>query len=285
MLFCTAGQCHSRRRVRKGLHPGLFYNFWQNIHTLHVFPWILGFAAAVIVTVVMVHSGADTAIQQHFQARNPLGPWLPWLMLSGGNFWHILIALGMLIRGKLRANTGLIGGSLAAGQALLLNALVNTTQKILSGRMGPDYMDPAMGTRETPFFSVTRDPGNFRFDFWNSPLMEGRFFWPSGHTASIFAFVAALAAYYPDKKWIPLAGYPFAALTGIAMIDGDFHWASDVVAGAILGILAGHITGAAFRKAYLKKPAATETQAAQKQGYSPRTVMMPADGPDQRAQQ
>jgi membrane-associated phospholipid phosphatase len=47
-----------------------------------------------------------------------------------------------------------------------------------------------------------------------------------------------------------LVGYPAAALTGLAMIDGQFHWFSDVVAGALIGHCSGWTIGVAFRARY-----------------------------------
>jgi membrane-associated phospholipid phosphatase len=59
---------------------------------------------------------------------------------------------------------------------------------------------------------------------------------------------AALTAYYPDQVWIPLLGYPLGVFVGLGMIDGDRHWASDVLAGALLGHAIGSSVGSAFRR-------------------------------------
>jgi len=40
------------------------------------------------------------------------------------------------------------------------------------------------------------------------------------------------------------------------MVDGDFHWASDVIAGALLGEVSGRIVGRGFRRRYLTPLAA-----------------------------
>jgi len=92
-------------------------------------------------------------------------------------------------------------------------------------------------------FVKTDDPSDFAFDFWNSPLSDGRFFWPSGHTASAFSLVSALVAYYPDEDWLAWLGYPLAALMGYVMMEGDYHWLSDVVAGACIGHVIGWTAG------------------------------------------
>ena len=45
-----------------------------------------------------------------------------------------------------------------------------------------------------------------------------------------------------------------AAAIGIGMIEGDYHWASDVVAGALLGQVIGWTVGSHFRRAYRGDP-------------------------------
>lgn len=71
---------------------------------------------------------------------------------------------------------------------------------------------------------------------------EGRFFagdtiFPSGHTARSFAIAAVFADRHGRKAaWI---GYPLAALVGLSTIEQDRHWASDIVAGAGLGLAVG----------------------------------------------
>jgi membrane-associated phospholipid phosphatase len=124
--------------------------------------------------------------------------------------------------------------------------------KVLSGRPGPQpaYRPEWMSAR----LPRTDDPLDFRLDFWSGGFAEARLFWPSGHTATAVAFVSALVAFYPEKRWIAPVGYAVAALMGVAMIDGDFHWPSDVVAGALLGHAVGWTVGLSFRRAYAATP-------------------------------
>jgi len=248
-LICVLGDRQARRREQRGKHPGFFFHYWKhaagNFHPGPLF--ILALAAAA--TWGMVASGLDRSIQVLFQTANPLGHALPWVMLMGGQFWHMALAVMIYFRGKWRADLEEMGAGLAGIQALLITALLNNGLKILSGRQGPDNLLENFGSRHAPF-QHTKDPANFSFDFWNHTHRDGRFMWPSGHTTAIFAFVSALRIYYPEKRWIPWVGYPFALLTALAMVDGDFHWASDVVAGALLGEVTGRIVGRGFRQRY-----------------------------------
>ena len=45
-------------------------------------------------------------------------------------------------------------------------------------------------------------------------------------------------------------GNPIATTMGIATIESDFHWASDVVAGFLMGIIVGYVVGNNFREMY-----------------------------------
>ena len=62
---------------------------------------------------------------------------------------------------------------------------------------------------------------------------------PSGH--AVFFFALAMATYWYDKRWgtVFLAG---ALLMGIARIIGGIHWPSDILGGALIGMLVGWLT-------------------------------------------
>lgn len=62
---------------------------------------------------------------------------------------------------------------------------------------------------------------------------------PSGHTSQAFALAAVIAG-HTHNRLLHLAAYGGAGAVGIARIAADRHFASDVVAGAILGTVVGH---------------------------------------------
>jgi membrane-associated phospholipid phosphatase len=74
--------------------------------------------------------------------------------------------------------------------------------------------------------------------------------WPSGHTAATMSIAAALYGFAPEHAWLGWVGYPLALAFGAGMIVGDHHWASDVVAGGMLGHAVGYSTGRGFRRAF-----------------------------------
>lgn len=63
---------------------------------------------------------------------------------------------------------------------------------------------------------------------------------PSGHTSSAFATATSLSYAYGWKAGVP--SFAMATFTGLSRISADKHWASDVVAGAFLGVIWGRAT-------------------------------------------
>lgn len=69
---------------------------------------------------------------------------------------------------------------------------------------------------------------------------------PSGHSASSFAAATAIAAYYPKAS--PLV-FTLAGGVAASRVHLGHHFPSDVVAGAVLGVVAGGLVVAAVRSA------------------------------------
>lgn len=235
------------RRVARGLHPGLFHGVLRHAgRSLRGWNGVLQ-AVGVGATVLMVlFTPADRLIQDAFQAAQPLGVALPYFFLAGGNLWHLAAAGVLWAVGARRGDRSLLGAGLAAFQAVVVSGYLTLGLKLLTGRRAP--ANP-LRAHFTPFLR-SDDPGDFAFDFWSHSFEDGRFMWPSGHTAAIMAFASALVAYYPEKRWLAFALYALSLATGVAMIAGDFHWASDVVAGALLGHVFGWTAGRGFREVY-----------------------------------
>ena len=61
---------------------------------------------------------------------------------------------------------------------------------------------------------------------------------PSGHTAASFA--AATAIYAIDKRW-GIAAYIYAAVMGFSRLYLGVHFPTDVLAGAVVGIVAAQV--------------------------------------------
>lgn len=238
---------YSKKRFERKKTPGFFHNFWEHILDSFQANYGLWYIGAAIGTFAILFLNWDGPIQKYLQINNLFSFTFNRAMLMFGNFWHILLALILFWIAVRKRDHSLKLGASAGFQAVFSTVIVVNVLKIITGRR-----PPLRGGGELVFkkelFTRTDNPWDFQFDFWNHTFQDGRFMWPSGHTASIMAFVSALVAYYPEKHWIKWIGYPLALLMGIIMIDGDFHWTSDVWAGALIGHVLGYSVGLGFKK-------------------------------------
>lgn len=83
-----------------------------------------------------------------------------------------------------------------------------------------------------PLVNRTRPYVLMGYDILIPPVGDASF--PSGHTAASFA--AATAIYAMDRKWGILA-YVFAALMGFSRLYLGVHFPTDVLAGAVCGVV------------------------------------------------
>jgi membrane-associated phospholipid phosphatase len=68
----------------------------------------------------------------------------------------------------------------------------------------------------------------------------GNVSFPSGHTTQAFTVASVLAFSYDDQPLVGGVAFALASGVGLSRINDDMHYASDVVAGAILGTLVGY---------------------------------------------
>jgi len=70
--------------------------------------------------------------------------------------------------------------------------------------------------------------------FWGG----GRSF-PSGHSATSFAFAAVVAHRYPKNKWVKWGAYALATGVSLSRYPAKKHYPSDILIGATLGYVTG----------------------------------------------
>ncbi len=70
------------------------------------------------------------------------------------------------------------------------------------------------------------------------PFSDTNSSFPSGHTTEAFALASVIANHY-DETWVTCTSYSIAGLVGLARTYHDAHFASDVLAGAMIGTLVG----------------------------------------------
>lgn len=61
---------------------------------------------------------------------------------------------------------------------------------------------------------------------------------PSAHTTFAFTAAASITEHYTEP-WVQYAAYGTASLVGLARLEQNAHWTSDVVAGALIGVTIG----------------------------------------------
>jgi membrane-associated phospholipid phosphatase len=76
--------------------------------------------------------------------------------------------------------------------------------------------------------------GNGAGKFWGG----GRSF-PSGHSATSFAFAAVVAHRYPKNRWVKWGAYGLASGVSLARYPAKKHFPSDILMGATLGYVTG----------------------------------------------
>lgn len=237
------GHTSAQVRVRAGREDPIVHP-WQSLpESLRALAGPLPlslFAAAALSTPPLV-LWADRPVQDFFQGHNPLGHGFGEVSLWVGGSAPLLLPAGLYLGGLLGDSGELASAGSAALQAGAIQLVVVTMLKWLTDRAGPfPGGDPAARRWHSSVLRDSDDPLDFNFN--PTDLRWGLRF-PSGHTASNVAMVAALSAFYPRAWWLPVIGYPLAIGIGVGMIEGDYHWLSDVVAGALIGYAIGWAVG------------------------------------------
>ena len=136
--------------------------------------------------------------------------------------------------GRLTKQRGLTDVALHATEAVLLASVAS---QVIRGPLG----------RSRPYVTHDSDQYDFRFGagFRRGEAGFERRAFPSIHTSSSMAVATVLAMelHRRDVRGAAIAGPALLAvglLPGIARIQLDQHWASDVLAGAFMGVFAGY---------------------------------------------
>ncbi len=99
--------------------------------------------------------------------------------------------------------------------SIIASGLISPAIKIATGRSRPN-----------------EEQGTYNFQFLGASKLNSSF--PSGHTTEAFALASVISAHY-EETWIKTSAYAVATLVGVARTYHDAHFASDVLAGAMIG--------------------------------------------------
>jgi membrane-associated phospholipid phosphatase len=171
---------------------------------------------AVVLTAALVLSGADWWFFAH--TRDIL---LSLVIIAGlgGFIMPFAVALGLYATGRKRAGV-------VFGQASFLGWFITSFYKVFTGRTQPEFITHAQAADYTHAF-------NFGL------LKHGIFFgWPSSHAATAVAGAVALWLVWRNTAGrVAIVAWAAVVCAGAAI---GFHWLSDVVAGVIIGAVAGY---------------------------------------------
>lgn len=87
-------------------------------------------------------------------------------------------------------------------------------------------------------FGRARPRANMGVNYFK-PFSQANASFPSGHTTEAFALASVISSHY-DETWVSYTTYSIAGLVGLARTYHDAHFASDVLAGAMIGTLVGN---------------------------------------------
>lgn len=186
-------------------------------------PWLYAHAAAIVLTALLVLSGADWAF---FQAtRGATWSWLVFGAGIGGFFVPILLPLSLYLLGEARARADLRQTAMLIAQAEAVAWLVSVAYKSVTGRLEPEFLT-AYGTTDISHA--------FQFGFMQHGIFWG---WPSSHACVAVAGAVTLSLLLRSRL-LCVAALAWAAFVALGAAIG-FHWLSDVLAGALIGYAVG----------------------------------------------
>lgn len=143
----------------------------------------------------------------------------------------LLIGAGAYLIGEATGHDAVADVGLHASASLLATGAAVSALKMATGRLRPAVGVGAESFEAGRGFLTNNEAQSF----------------PSGHTAAAFAIAASVSEeaerHWPDQaRWLKPALYAAASLVGLSRVLDDAHWTSDVLAGAVIGTVAGRRT-------------------------------------------
>lgn len=181
---------------------------------------------SALITLGIIGAGAaaysqDEKIRSYFQDRRTSSR--DDISEVAANFGDGLYDLGFLAvyggSGYFIGNEKMQETALLSLESFIVANTVGTAAKIGLGRSRPYTED---GSTRYSSFSTDSDHTAM----------------PSGHTISAFSIASVFAEEYENPA-VDVIAYGLASMVGIQRMYGDKHWASDVFAGAVIGIVSG----------------------------------------------
>jgi membrane-associated phospholipid phosphatase len=214
----------------------VFHNIGWNALNSITYNYGINFIGAAAETYVFIATGAD------WKWRNIVydNIWLSKYGIPCLYIGYLLPGITPIITyvaGRYIKNEKLQITGLALAQSVLLTLAIQSSLKVITGRALPGLVTALDHTRNTQTNDFSGE-----FNWFNMNPIGG---WPSSHTANAFAAAAVITEIYKDSFILKLAAYSYAALIGFS-VTLDVHWASEVIAGALIGYAIGKTVGRDF---------------------------------------
>jgi membrane-associated phospholipid phosphatase len=215
--------------MKKVHSPQVFHNIGWNLLGSFTYNYGLNFIGAVGATFVMIITSLDWK-WRNFVFDNE------WLAIPGALAIVIslivpaITPLAFYLSGKIFKDQKLKIAAAVLTQTFILTMIVQSTLKIITGRMEPGLINDGFHIRnfsENNFCNV--------FNWFNMEFIKG---WPSGHTATAFSAAATISKIYHDNFWVKMAVYTYATFIGFG-VTLYAHWTSELIAGALIGYAIG----------------------------------------------
>ena len=240
ILFClVCFKLHAEIEKVDNTQPSIILVFhdigWNVLHSI-TYNYGLNFVGAGLGTWVSIEAGID------WKWRNIAynNTWLSNCGRPGLYIGYIVPAITPVIiytAGRFIKDEKLQITAFALTQSLMLTLAIQSPLKMITGRALPGIVTELDHTRNS-----RTDDFSGEFNWFNSNFIGG---WPSGHTANAFAAAATISEIYADSLWLKIGVYSYATLIGLG-VTLDVHWASEALAGALIGYAVGKTVGKSF---------------------------------------
>ena len=233
-IICMSANVYSQVSLNTYKHvpvTKVFYKLGHNAVGSFKYHYGLNYIIGGATTYGMVESNIDWNWYR-FTYKNHWIYNTGYISVNTGSIVPTALSLGLYIYGRAEKNSDIQITGLALGQAALLGLAISSGLKVVTGRVPPTKLNFTDDLR-----------GDFRFGFMRGGANNG---WPSSHTCVAFAMATALIELYPNNPAIKICSLTYASLIGLG-VSTNVHWASDVVAGALIGWAIGRTVGISFR--------------------------------------
>ncbi len=176
--------------------------------------------AAMLAGALLLDRAIDGAVRDGGGLK--LEPLSDALNYGGRPQYAAALLAGTWAAGELAGRGEVADAALHVGAALAVGGVMNGALKYSVGRERP---------------SATADPHRYR-PFADQNRWQS---FPSGHTVVAFSLASAVSE-EARTPWVTALAYGGAAAVAWSRVYEDKHWASDVTAGALIGIVAGRGT-------------------------------------------